>query len=98
MDNQDKNTTIEDITISKAEQNIGGATLVSENALDFTNVDDIKVYVATDVNAGSETTGISTAEVSTAKEDNVWYTLQGVRVAAPTKGIYVKNGKKVMVN
>ena len=54
--------------------------------------------MATDVNAGSVTTGISTAEVSTAKEDNVWYTLQGVRVAAPTKGIYVKNGKKVMVN
>ncbi len=47
---------------------------------------------------GSETTGISTAEVSTAKEDNAWYTLQGVRVAAPTKGIYVKNGKKVVIN
>ncbi|MBQ8711909.1 MAG: hypothetical protein IJ551_03675 [Prevotella sp.] len=208
LDNQDKNTTIEDITISKAEQDIGSATLVSENALDFTNVDDIKAYVATDAKAGSvtfkqvkkvpantplyltaddvvsvevpvldgdaetittnllkgsataatsltsttatkyyvfgvlndeagfypvsangsltsaagkayleltadqtaanarismvfddgsETTDISTAEVSTAKEDNVWYTLQGVRVAAPTKGIYVKNGKKVMV-
>lgn len=46
---------------------------------------------------GSETTGISTAEVSTAKEDNVWYTLQGVRVAQPTRGIYVRNGKKVFV-
>lgn len=208
LDNQDKNTTIEDITISKAERNIGGATLVSENALDFTNVDDIKAYVATDANAGSvtfkqvkkvpantplymtadnvvsvevpvldgdaeaittnllkgsataatsltsttatkyyvfgvlndeagfypvstersltsaagkaylelradqtaanarismvfadgsETTGISTAEVSTAKEDNVWYTLQGVRVAQPPGGIYVRNGKKVFV-
>lgn len=212
LDNQNKNTTIEDITISKAEQNIGGATLVSENALDFTDVDDIKAYVATDADAGSvtfkqvkrvpantplyltaddvvsvevpvldgdaeaittnllkgsataatslistndikyyvfgvlkdeagfypvgtsktltsaagkaylqltadqagtaqapaarismvfadgsETTGISTAEVSTAKEDNVWYTLQGVRVAQPTRGIYVRNGKKVFV-
>jgi hypothetical protein len=46
---------IEDITISKAEQNIGGATLVSENALDFTDVDDIKAYVATDANAGRVT-------------------------------------------
>lgn len=46
---------------------------------------------------GSETTGISTAEVSTAKEDNIWYTLQGVRVAQPTRGIYVRNGKKVFV-
>ena len=46
---------------------------------------------------GSETTGISTAEVSTAKEDNVCYTLQGIRVAKPTHGIYVRNGKKVLV-
>ena len=46
---------------------------------------------------GSETTGISTAEVSTAKEDNVCYTLQGIRVAKPTRGIYVRNGKKVLV-
>ena len=192
---------IEDITISKAEQNIGGATLVSENALDFTDLDDIKAYVATDANAGSvtfkqvkkvpantplylkanavvsvevpvfdgevetittnllkgsatesivlistgdtryyvfgvkgsevgfypvgtltsavgkaylqltakqaaaariamnfvddETTGISAVKAMV--EDDVWYTLQGVRVATPTKGIYVKNGKKVMV-
>ena len=45
-------------------------------------------------------TGIS--DITTAKGNSVapqgWYTLQGVRVAAPTKGIYVKNGKKVMVN
>ena len=203
---------IEDITISKAEQNIGGATLVSSSPLDFTDVKNIKAYVATDANAGivtfkqvkkvpantplyltaddvvsvevpildgdaetittnllkgsataatsltsttatkyyvfgvlndeagfypvgtsntltsaagkayleltaeqagtaqtsaarismvfddgSETTGISTAEVSTAKEDNAWYTLQGVRVAQPTHGIYVRNGKKVFV-
>ena len=207
MDNQDKNTTIEDITISKDEQNIGGATLVSENALDFTSAT-VEAYIATaaeggsvtfsrvnkvpantplylkaasviteDIpvldgdaetittnllkgsasattpltsdadtkyyvfgvldgdagfypvgtdktltsaagkayleltaaqaaaaarismvfNDGSETTGITTAEVSPARENNAWYTLQGVRVAQPTRGIYVRNGKKIFV-
>lgn len=29
--------------------------------------------------------------------DNAYYTLQGVKVERPTKGIYVKNGKKVVI-
>lgn len=29
--------------------------------------------------------------------DNAYYTLQGVRVAQPQKGVYVKNGKKVII-
>ena len=29
--------------------------------------------------------------------DNVWYTTQGVRVANPTKGVYIHNGKKVVI-
>ena len=38
--------------------------------------------------------------VETAKEtvnDGAWYTLQGVRVDKPAKGIYIHNGKKVVV-
>lgn len=197
---------IEDITISKAEQNIGGTTLVCENALDFTNIDDIKAYVATDANAGSvtfkqvkkvpantplyltaeavisvevpvlgsdaetittnllkgsataatslistndikyyvfgvlngepgfypvstsktltsaagkayleltadqaaarisikfdddnETTGINFADMVPTTDDNACYTLQGIRVAQPIRGIYVRNGKKVFI-
>ena len=43
-----------------------------------------------------ETTGISTLEVS--EEEAVYYDLQGRRVMNPTvKGVYIKNGKKVMV-
>ena len=42
-----------------------------------------------------ETTGITSTKVE--KGDDSWYTLQGVKVAQPTKGIYVKNGKKVVV-
>lgn len=29
--------------------------------------------------------------------DDAWYNLQGMRVARPTKGIYIHNGKKVMI-
>lgn len=42
------------------------------------------------------TTGIN--EVKTAAESNdVWYNLQGVRVSQPVKGVYVSNGKKIVV-
>lgn len=46
-------------------------------------------------------TGIS--DITTAKGNSVasqgWYTLQGVRIAKPTqRGIYIYNGKKVVVN
>ena len=205
LDNQGKNTTIEDITISKA--GLGGATLVSEYALDFTNVSEIKAYVATAASAGTvrfnrvykvaaetplylkadavvsvdvpvlnddpetidtnllkgyasattpltstddtkyyvfgvlddeagfypvstegtltsaagkayleltasqvlsarsikmvfnDVTDISTVKVNEANEigDNNWYTLQGARVAKPTHGIYIRNGKKIFI-
>ena len=43
-----------------------------------------------------ETTGISTLELS--EDAAVYYDLQGRRVTKPTmKGVYIKNGKKVMV-
>ncbi len=43
-----------------------------------------------------EITGISTVEA--AKADNgAFYTLQGVKVVKPTKGLYINNGKKVIV-
>ena len=29
--------------------------------------------------------------------DNAYYNLQGVRVATPSKGIYIFNGKKILV-
>jgi hypothetical protein len=45
---------------------------------------------------GGETTGIS--NVSNKAQDNgAYYTLSGLRVDAPTKGLYIKNGKKVIV-
>lgn len=43
-----------------------------------------------------ETTGISTLERIVIDND-AWYDLQGRRVAQPTKGIYLHNGKKVFI-
>ena len=44
---------------------------------------------------GEETAiqGVTTATTT----DDAWYTLQGVRVAQPTRGLYIHNGKKVVV-
>lgn len=44
--------------------------------------------------SGDGTTGIGAV---TAEHDNVYYNLQGQRVAAPTRGIYIVNGKKVII-
>ncbi len=46
--------------------------------------------------AGSETTAISEAKVATIANGAV-YNLNGQRVAQPTKGLYIINGKKYMV-
>ena len=45
---------------------------------------------------GDQFTGISTVQVSTAEGSEI-YNLQGQRVAQPTKGLYIMNGKKVIV-
>ena len=44
-----------------------------------------------------ETTGINAVSSAAANEDGEWYDLSGRRVAQPAKGIYVKNGKKVVI-
>ena len=50
------------------------------------------------ITIGGGTTGISTLGVATLEEDGQWYNLNGVRVAQPTqKGIYIRNGKKMVI-
>lgn len=48
----------------------------------------------------SEADGIQTVNTVTVNATvNAWYTLQGVRLSQPpTKGIYIHNGKKVVIN
>ena len=45
----------------------------------------------------AQTTGISNTTAKTVIQDDTWYTLQGVRVTTPTRGIYIRNGKKVFI-
>ena len=45
---------------------------------------------------GGDTTGINEV-VAAAKADGAYYTLSGVRVENPTKGLYIQNGKKVII-
>ena len=45
----------------------------------------------------NETTGIQTVANSQQSAANSYYDLQGRRVAQPTKGLYVVNGKKVVI-
>lgn len=45
----------------------------------------------------NETTGISELNNNASNSDDAYYTLQGMKVAKPVKGIYIHQGKKVMV-
>ncbi|MBQ8064890.1 MAG: hypothetical protein IJ200_04440 [Prevotella sp.] len=47
--------------------------------------------------SGSETTGINAVQGSQSKANGEYYNLNGQRVAQPTKGLYIVNGKKVVV-
>ncbi len=47
--------------------------------------------------AFEETTDISNAAVETKEDDGTYYNLQGVRVMNPQKGIYINNGKKIVI-
>ncbi|MBP3510892.1 MAG: hypothetical protein J6K19_02485 [Prevotella sp.] len=66
---------------------VGKAHLVIEGG----NAKSIKIAF------GGDTTGISNVESKAAGETEVWHTLSGVRVQNPTKGLYIVNGKKVVV-
>ena len=62
-----------------------------------------KAYIPKEAAAGAriakldcdETTGIS--EMKTMEQNSTIYNLNGVRVAQPTKGLYIVNGKKIVV-
>ena len=54
---------------------------------------DAKLGLTFDDVTGIENVGNEVQNV----ENGVWYTPQGVRVAQPTKGVYIHNGKKALV-
>ena len=47
------------------------------------------------IEESNEATGINTVNVKK-NNDNTYYNLQGMKVEAPTKGIYIYNGKKII--
>ena len=49
------------------------------------------------ISFGGETTGISLSPDSSPKNGEVFYNLEGQRVMTPTKGMYIVNGKKVII-
>ena len=49
------------------------------------------------INFGGNTTGIENAVQREEIKDKSYYDLQGRRVQQPTKGLYIVNGKKVII-
>ncbi|MBO4811239.1 MAG: hypothetical protein J5552_06705 [Prevotella sp.] len=46
---------------------------------------------------GGVTTGITDLHTQANGQSDVWYTINGQRIAKPTKGLYIQNGKVVVV-
>ena len=68
------------------------------------NANDTKLFAKSmvwfegiDAPMDNETTGISELKNNASNTDAAYYTLQGVKVAKPVKGIYIHQGKKVIV-
>lgn len=54
-------------------------------------------FLSLDFGEGSEATGIEMVESKKMVNNNVFYNLAGQQVAQPTKGLYIVNGKKVII-
>ena len=104
--------TLTDITVNETDGDVTNYVLSKENgmlgfyksATTGTKVAAGKAYLpvtaqseakSLQLSFAGETTGISS--VKTSATSGQYYTLQGVRVAKPSKGIYIRDGKKVMV-
>ena len=58
--------------------------------------DTAEILNADKVSVTATSTGIQTLK-RTSQEEDTWYNLNGQRVDRPTKGLYIKDGKKVFV-
>ena len=84
-----------------------GGYILSEGAFHPANAGNLpagKAYLAISASApilnldfGGETTGINAVNGSEFKVNGEYYNLAGQRVANPTKGLYIVNGKKVII-
>lgn len=75
-----------------------GRAYVHETNDGDTNFGAKGIYLSFALDEEKNTTGIDKVENKKDDEENVYYTLSGVRVINPTeKGVYIKNGKKVII-
>lgn len=76
-----------------------GRAYVHETNDGDTNFGAKGIYLSFALDEEKNTTGIESIDAAgKADDDNVYYTISGVRVVNPTeKGVYIKNGKKVIV-
>lgn len=72
----------------RAYLNLNNAEVISETSA--------AKYTRMQVNGGG-TTGINVINAAAENDNTTIYNLNGVKVANPTKGIYIKNGKKLII-
>ena len=96
------------VTTDDAEYKYFALTKLSDGKVGFAvvkegvNIPAGKAYLMVEKSTGakffgldSEATGINS--VKTAKADGAYYTLEGVKTTKPVKGLYIHNGKKIVV-
>ena len=91
--------TSDDVQILKSrdpeDPDIATFKITPANVVSFTNTGEQVCFVMK-VTYTEGATGVPTVRNSR-PADNAYYTLQGVRVDKPAKGIYIQNGKKVVI-
>ena len=77
----------------------GASTRGSEKSYKFEEPEMIKLPISfrSLENDGDGTTGIKVQSSMSHVQSDAYYTLQGQRVVNPGKGLYIKNGKKVVI-
>ena len=65
----------------------------------FTDLEKLALTARTSEIYNPETDGIDKVKTDAAEKvkDDVWYNLAGQRVSRPTNGLYICNGRKVVV-
>ena len=76
---------------------VSGTVNVPENKAYLALTSDPGASGARSLDLEGNVTGISKTEDVRSKKDDVYYDLQGRRVLYPTKGLYIVNGKKVIM-
>ena len=71
-------------------------TMTADGYVGFCGNKSVGYIASISIYAPSETSGIQQIEGNVV-DDDAYYTLDGIKVKAPTKGIYIHNGKKVVV-